>query len=108
VTKRYDESIEVTPAKEGPEAFRWRGRRYEVDQWLASWREARWADDLENRSNGLSGSSDREFHRVLAHPAGVLATGDINPDGFIHTTSAVYDICFNIGSATWQLVRIWD
>ena len=107
VSKRYDEAIEVTPdpaPEQGravlPISFIWRGRRYEVDQHLSSWREG-------------GGWKDTDFHRVLARPAGVFATGDLDPDGFMvppsnGTPGAVYDLAFDAGKNAWRLSRIWD
>ena len=43
MSKRYDEPIEVTPDPAvggAPRSFSWRGRRYDVDLPLTSWREA--------------------------------------------------------------------
>jgi hypothetical protein len=60
VSKRYDEAIEVTPDPntEVPLSFSWRGRRYEIDQRLSSWREG-------------GGFKEKDFHRVLARPSGL-------------------------------------
>jgi len=104
VTKRYDEPIEVVTDSSGgaaPIGFVWRGRRYEVDLPLTSWREAgQWW-------NG-SGAIEREFHRVLARPAGALATGDVDPDGFMRHAGAVYDLFQDRARGIWRLARIWD
>lgn len=103
MSKRYDEAIEVTPDPAPPDgtarlptSFRWRGRRYEIDQHLASWREG-------------AGWTDRDCHRVLARPAGMFATGELDPDGFMTTaSSAVYDLAFDRIKKAWRLSRIWD
>jgi hypothetical protein len=98
VSKRYDEAIEVTPDPDAqlPISFLWRGRRYEVDQHLSSWHEG-------------GGWRERHFHRVLARPAGVFATGELDPDGFMMTTpGAVYDLAFDRIKKAWKLSRIWD
>ena len=104
MSKRYDEPIEVThdgPATAAPIAFAWRGRRYEVDQLLASWREAgEWWD--------RSRMHDREYHRVVARPAGALATGDLDADGFMRSVGAVYDVYQDWARGGWRLARIWD
>ena len=111
VTKRYNEYIEVTTDANGraPVAFNWRGRRYFVDQYLASWRV----------SEPTLGWGYFEYYRVLAHPEGTAATGDIDSDGFLVTRGAgvggledrigaVYDVrCFT-ESGDWKLVRMWD
>jgi hypothetical protein len=108
VAKRYDEPIEVTtdPADHGaPLAFSWRGRRYEIDQRLESWLEAGdwWS------YNGRAGMPpDREYHRVLARPAGVMATGDIDADGFMRSAGAVYDVYRDPARDGWRLARVWD
>jgi hypothetical protein len=102
VTKRYDEPIDVIadPVDEGaPVAFSWRGRRYEVDERLTSWLEAA---TWKVRSQGTL-----EYHRVLARPHGALATGDLDPDGFLlGAPGVVFDVyrC----RAGWRLARIWD
>jgi hypothetical protein len=104
VAKRYDDPIEVTPdaADHGaPVAFLWRGKAYDVDQRLSSWREA---------GEWWTGSSvrDREYHRVLARPAGALATGDLDPDGFMASPGAVFDVYLDRARGTWRLARVWD
>lgn len=105
MTKRYDEPIEVLADGIGevaPLAFRWRGRRYEVDEFLTGWRETteRWDP---NRAR------DREYHRVLARPAGVTSDGDIDPDGFLrYPTRAVFDVYRDLIRGGWRLARIWD
>jgi Family of unknown function (DUF6504) len=104
VAKRYEEPIEVTPDPvyhSAPVAFRWRGRRYEIDQRLESWREGgEWWNGEARR--------DREYFRVLARPAGMFATGDIDPDGFMRTPGAVYDLYLDRARGGWHLARIWD
>ena len=104
MTKRYDEDIEVVvePVGEGPPAaFRWRGRRYDVDQPLATWREAGewWSDE---------GVRDRTYHRVLARPGGTFATGDVAPDGSWLRAGAVYDVYLDATRGSWRLARVWD
>lgn len=104
MAKRYDDPIEVTPdsADHGaPAAFRWRGRAYDVDQRLGSWREAGewWAGQA---------ARDREYHRVLARPSGELATGELDPDGFMTSPGAVYDVYLDRARGGWRLARIWD
>jgi hypothetical protein len=104
VTKRYDEEIEVTHDPTGvnaPVAFEWRGRRYDVDQRLEQWREAGewWTGDARR---------DREYFRVLAHPAGAMITGDCDPDGFLYSAGAVYDVYRDRAAGRWRLARIWD
>jgi len=103
VTKRYDEPIEVIadPVEaHAPVAFSWRGRRYDIDQRIESWREAgEWWTGSEHR--------DREYYRVLAHPAGTLATGELDSDGFLRSSGAVYDV-YRDRAGLWRLARIWD
>jgi hypothetical protein len=103
VTKRYDEPIEVAIAKgDGiPVAFVWRRRRYDVDLRFSTWREAGEWWDRER-------AHDREYHRLLARPAGAMATGDVDPDGFMHHVGAVYDVYRDRASNSWRLARIWD
>lgn len=114
MSKRYEEDIEVTPDPvdvSAPLSFKWRGRRYEIDQRMSSWREAgRWWLAAGNGTGRASKESprDREYHRVLARPAGALATGDLDPDGFMRSPSAVYDLFFDRVAHTWKLARIWD
>ena len=104
MAKRYDESIEVTPdpADVGaPAAFSWRGRRYDIDERLSSWREAgEWWQGPAAR--------EREYYRVLARPAGALATGDLDSDGFMLGCSAVYDIYRDRINDVWRISRLWD
>jgi uncharacterized protein DUF6504 len=104
VTKRYDEPIEVTAEASdagAPVAFSWRGRHYDVDQHLEWWREAAetWNGD---------GGRDCEYYRVLAHPSGALASGDLDADGFLRSTGAVYDVYRDRLRGGWRLARIWD
>jgi hypothetical protein len=101
VTKRYDEPIDVTSDPfddRAPIAFRWRGRLYEIDRSLSSW--------LETRTNGTR--RDREYHRLLARPAGVYAGGDLDADGFMSSVGAVYDVYRDRASDAWKLARVWD
>ena len=109
MTKRYDEPIEVTPdpAHSGaPVSFNWRGRRYEIDRWVDSWREAgRWW--TKSKGNG-DGVREREFFRVLARPRGALATGDLDADGFMRHVGAVYDLYRDRIRDEWRLARVWD
>ena len=104
MTKRYDEPIEVTsdPALEGaPLAFRWRGRSYRIDERLDSWREAgEWWD--------ARSVKDREYHRVLARPAEQLASGDVDPDGFLQGSGAVYEVYLDRIKKAWRIARVWD
>lgn len=108
MTKRYDDEIEVTSdpnpeASGAPLAFVWRGRCYTIDQWLASWREAgEWWVSRQ------SSPRDREYFRVLARPAESFSTGDIDPDGFLRTVGAVYDVYLDRARGGWRLARIWD
>ena len=105
MAKRYDEPIEVVgdPIEPGaPIAFSWRGRRYDVDERLTAWREAgEWWDPRKAR--------ERDYFRVLARPAGALATGDLDPDGFlVGPPSAVYDLYFDRLKSAWRMERLWD
>ena len=134
MSKRYDEAIEVVPdpVAQVPLAFSWRGRRYEVDQQLSSWREgSEWWAAAGTNANGTNGNGgngagirdnqvprngraprDRECFRVLARPAGALATGELDADGFMTPSSAgpsaVYDLAFDRIKRVWRLARIWD
>ena len=119
MSKRYDEAIEVIPdpVAQVPLAFSWRGRRYEVDQQLSSWREGGewWAGTggaVRSNGNGRGAAKDRECFRVLARPAGAFATGELDADGFMAPPavgpSAVYDLAFDRIKRVWQLARIWD
>ena len=61
MTKRYDDPIDVTPdpGQDGaPLSFRWRGRRYDVDQWLMTWREAGEWWLRHGRANGTGAASN--------------------------------------------------
>lgn len=99
VTKRYDEPIEVDLSRG---AFSWRGRRYSIDERLATWLDAgEWWRAAERR--------DREYHRVLARPAGALIPGDVDPDGFLTLSPhAVYDFYLDRVKGCWRLARVWD
>ena len=117
VTKRYDEPIEVTPdplEADAPIAFSWRGRRFDIDQRLASWREAgQWweGNGSAQPSNGhdaRKGLMEREFFRVFARPSGALASGDVDADGFMISVGAVYDVYRDRARGGWKLARIWD
>jgi hypothetical protein len=108
MAKRYEEAIEVTPDpanRAAPVSFRWRGRRYEVDQRLASWREA---GEWWNGHGGPAAVRDREFFRVLARPSGLLSTGDMDADGFMVSCGAVYDVYRDRAQGGWRLARVWD
>ncbi len=105
VTKRYDEPIEVTPdplEADAPVGFSWRGRSYQIDARLDSWREAgEWWDARSAR--------DREYHRVLARPAGTLSSGEVDSDGFLKgPPGAVYDVYRDMAANRWRIARIWD
>jgi hypothetical protein len=113
VTKRYDEPIEVTsdPFDDGaPLTFRWRGRLYEIDRRLSSWREAGewWAGNGSATNGNGRRARDREYHRVLARPAGLYSGGDIDADGFMTSVGAVYDVYRDRVSQAWKLARVWD
>ncbi len=116
MSKRYEEDIEVTPDPVDASsfvAFKWRGRRYEIDQHLASWLEgAEWwhaAGVSNGRDNGNRRiPRDRAYFRVLARPAGVLASGDLDANGYLRRVSAVYDLFFDRIGRNWKLARIWD
>lgn len=103
VAKRYDEAIEVDPDPidaDAPVAFRWRGRRYEIDQRLSSWREA-W-------TAGRDGHKQREYYRVLARPSGASSDGNLDADGFLVQVGAVYDVYRDMTRGNWKLARVWD
>lgn len=104
MSKRYDEAIEVIPDPSdgsAPISFSWRGRRYDVDQRLDAWREAgEWWDGTAAR--------ERDYYRVVARPAGALATGDLDPDGFMTHVGAVYDVYRDRLRGSWRLARVWD
>lgn len=104
MTKRYDEPIDVTSDPAGapaPISFRWRGRRYDIDQHLEEWRDAAefWDGD---------GRHDREYFRVMAHPSNSMATGDLDPDGFLRSYAAVFDVYRDRVKEAWHLERVWD
>ena len=104
MSKRYDEPIEVMPDPSDPGAplsFSWRGRRYDIDQRLMSWRAGgEWWDTARAR--------EREYFRVLARPAGAMATGDLDADGFMSSPGAVYDVYRDRIAGSWRLERLWD
>jgi len=115
MTKRYDDPIDMTTDpvdSSAPLSFMWRGRRYLVDQRLASWREdGGWWDAGQMRA--------REYYRVVAHLAGAGATGDLDADGFMSARGAalggpqdqigaVFDVYRDRGVGTWRLARVWD
>ena len=134
MTKRYDEPIDVTPdpAQGGaPLSFNWRGRRYEVDQWLMNWREAgewwRGAGTNGSNSNGSAngngssrrsaeqnengsrnGPREREFFRVVARPSGTYSTGELDADGFMQHAGGVYDVYIDLIRKEWRIARVWD
>jgi hypothetical protein len=124
VTKRYDEPIEVTSDPfdpTAPLAFRWRGRLYEIDRRLSSWREAGewWGASNGSRGshpdptgtgahNGAGRARDREYHRVLARPAGQYSGGDLDADGFMRSVGAVYDVYRDRVAEVWKIARVWD
>lgn len=117
MTKRYDDVIEVTSEPEDPGAplaFVWRGRRYAIDQLLGSWREAgewwsaRRGPTNSDRNGSVPTARDREYFRVLARPVDLLATGDLDPDGFMRSIGAVYDVYLDRARGGWRLARIWD
>ncbi len=112
MSKRYEEDIEVTPDPVDASsfvAFEWRGRRYEIDQHLASWLEgAEWWHAAGNANGDRRVPRDRAYFRVLARPAGALASGDLDADGYLRRASAVYDLFFDRIRRTWKLARIWD
>lgn len=110
MAKRYEDPIEVATDETGfesaPVSFRWRGRHYYVDDRLSSWREA--GEWWHSNGNGSKGTREREYFRVLAHPAGMGATGDLDADGFFVSCSSVYDIYRDRINGRWRLARVWD
>ena len=105
MTKRNDETIEVTPDPTNPAApvaFSWRGRRYDIDERLTSWREAgEWWQGPAAR--------EREYYRVLARPSGAMATGELDADGFLITSPcAVFDIYLDRLKGGWHMAKLWD
>jgi len=124
VTKRYDEPIEVTSDPfdpNAPLAFQWRGRRYEIDRRLSSWREGGewWAGSNgtgpvragstgDGSPEGARRGRDREYHRVLARPAGLYSGGDLDADGFMRSVGAVYDVYRDRVAEVWKIARVWD
>lgn len=105
MTKRYDEPIEIVadPVDQtAPVAFRWRGRRYQIDALLSEWRET---SEMWDPTRGR----DRAYHRVLARPAGSAADGSVDPDGFLRReVGAVFDVYCDHLRGGWHLARIWD
>ena len=116
MAKRYEDPIEVATEEAGSEpaplAFRWRGRQYFVDERLSSWREGgEWwlaAGSLANGAKPAGEVKEREFFRVLAHPAGAGATGELDSNGFIVSNSSVYDIYRDRINGEWRMARVWD
>lgn len=115
MAKRYNESIEVTPEggiEGAPLSFSWRGRRYVVDQQLASWREAGEWWNVRRAGNGAGNGAPRirarAYYRLLARPSGALSTGEVDSEGFLNSAGAVYDIYFDQMLADWHLARVWD
>ena len=108
MTKRYDEPIEVSvsPGEWGPAGFTWRGRRYDVDRRLATWREA--AHSRNGSQIRSIADPDRECHRLLARPEGMHATGDLDTDGYMQHAGAVFDVYLDPGRGEWRLARVWD
>lgn len=89
MSKRYDEPIEVEIGKGIPsslEAFRWRGRRYGIEQLLKYWREAGEAWDPEH-------VRDHECFRVEAEGG----TYDLRHDRLAGREQP-----------RWRLARVWD
>jgi hypothetical protein len=105
VTKRYDEPIDVVPDPfdgSAPGGFSWRGRTYQVDERLTTWREA-------GEYWNASGARDREYFRVLARPLGAFSSGEIDSDGFLlGPPGAVYDVYRDRIANGWRLARVWD
>ena len=115
MAKRYDEPIEVSTDDSGwdphtPLAFAWRGRRYYVDERLSSWREAGqwWRAAASAGAPNESGPQEREYFRVVAHPAGSGSSGQLDADGFIINNSSVYDIYRDRINGIWRMGRVWD
>jgi hypothetical protein len=116
LTKRYDEQIDVIPDPidaDAPLTFVWRGRRYQIDQRLESWREGGEWWRAAGSSNGSNGNGkkpkEREFFRVLARPSGAAASGELDPDGFlVREYGAVYDLYRDRIAGEWKLARVWD
>ena len=104
MAKRYDEPIEVLAdplETDAPLAFSWRGRRYDIDERMMSWREGgEWW-------NG-NGGREREYFRVVARPHGATSTGDLDADGFLVSPGAVYDIYLDRARGDWKMARLWD
>ena len=126
MTKRYDEPIDVTPDPidaDAPLIFLWRGRRYQIDHRLESWREGgEWwrSAGSTNGTGSTNGQArngrrtkqvprEREFYRVLARPFGASTSGDLDADGFlVREHGAVYDLYRDRLSNVWKLARVWD
>lgn len=126
MSKRYDEAIAVTADTSEtngraalPLSFSWRGRRYDIDQHLSSWREGgEWWQaprGSKARSNGRSSNGsrrapqERDCFRVLARLSDAFATGELDSDGFMAPApSAVFDLVFDRSDQIWRLARIWD
>lgn len=105
LAKRYDERIEVawdaSADRSTLVSFWWRRRRYAIDQQLADWRAGgHWWDRELMR--------EHEYFRVLARPADALASGDLDPDGFLLSSGAVFDIYRDRMTGQWRLARVWD
>ncbi len=122
MAKRYDEPIEVATEDGAPNGsgwgdanppleFSWRGRRYYVEERLSSWREAGQWWEPRNDGKSAAGSAgahyEREYFRVIAHKAGAT-TGDLDADGFLITSSSVYDIYRDRTNGIWRMGRVWD
>ena len=87
------QAVRVTVHESGaPSGFRWKGRRYEVQEVLACWVEA----TLWWRELGSAGSNGRAAHRDVWRVEAVSRTG----------TSGVYDLA--VVADAWQLLRISD
>ena len=114
MAKRYDEQIEVATADDGgvvtPLSFTWRGRRYYIDERLSSWREGGrwWRSPQGSGASKRDGAYEREFFRVVAHPAGMGGSGELDADGFIITFSSVFDLCLDRIRGIWLMARLWD
>ncbi|HVE75671.1 MAG TPA: DUF6504 family protein [Actinomycetota bacterium] len=95
MTKRYNESIEVEVVSAPgpgagvlmPQAFSWRGNRYQVERLLKYWREAGEAWDPEK-------VKDHECFRVEAKGG----TYDLRHDRLAGRKN----------KPQWKLLRVWD